>query len=311
MSFWDGATAGHATITNNGLLLFAGMSSAGTAGITNNGTLDFRDSASAAGATVTNAATGVIRAQYADVNIGSLAGGGSLTLGNRTVTIGARGTTTTFSGTISGSGGSLTKTGIGTLTLTAANSYSGTTTIAQGRLALAGTVTVGTGFTLDLANSGTSVFEITSPLYSPGTFDLVNGGGNVILGGVLSLVFTNGPYSNGTDVLQLFANSGSLTGAFSSVQVNGLADGQSVTFNAATGYVTIVPEPSGCVAAALGLSTLWLIRRRRQAWSTALPEGPGGSPGGGHEVRPPQNGTSSFPAAARASLGSMASPGPS
>ena len=324
LSIWDTATAGNATITNNGSIVFGGTSSAGFASITNNATLDFREAASAANATITNAATGLIKGQFADVFIGSLAGGGAVTLGDRTVTIGARGTSTTFSGTISGTGGSLVKTGTGTLTLSAANTYSGTTTIAGGRLAVSGsgsigtgglslgteglfdlaaftsgtyflpatgdlvgsgtlggsgktlavlgsfrpgnspgTVTVATGFTLDLANSGTSVFEITSPDYTAGSYDLVTGGGNVVLGGVLSLVFTNGPYANGTDVLRLFANTGILSGSFSSVQVTGLGAEQSVMFNSATGYLTLVPEPSTLALAGFGVVIAAALSRKK------------------------------------------------
>lgn len=327
LSIWDTATAGNATITNNGSIVFGGTSSAGSASITNNTTLDFREAASAANATITNAATGLIKGQFADVpvTIGSLAGGGALTLGNRSVTIGARGTSTTFSGTISGTGGSLVKTGAGTLTLSAANTYSGTTTIAGGRLALTnsgsigsgglslgtagvfdlggrtagtyslpatgnlvgsgtlvgsgktlavlgsflpgnspGTVTVASGFTLDLANSGTSLFEITSPLYTAGTFDLVDGAGSVIFGGVLNLAFSGGTYANGTDVLQLFANSGGRSGDFTSIVSTGLEAGQYATFNAASGFITVVPEPPSSLLALAGLVSSGCLAWRRR-----------------------------------------------
>lgn len=327
LSLWGQSTAGSATITNNASVFFSGTSSAGSASITNNANLQLRDASSAAGATITNATAGVITVQDATApSIGALSGGGSLTLGDRTVTIGARGTNTTFSGTISGTGGSLTKTGVGTLTLSAPNTYSGTTTIAGGRLALTnsgsigsgglslgtagvfdlggrtggtytlpasgdlvgsgtllgagktlavlgsfrpgnspGTVTVDTGFTLDLASSGTSLFEITSPAFTAGSYDLVDGGGNVVLGGVLSVVFTNGPYAEGTGVVRLFANVGTLTGSFSSVQASGLGAGQSATFDATTGYVTIVPEPAACISAAAGVMAAWVMRRWRAA----------------------------------------------
>ena len=134
-----------------------------------------------------------------------------------------------------------------------------------------GTVTVGTGFTLDLANSGTSVFEITSPLYTPGTFDLVNGGGSVIFGGILSLDFSGGSYAAGTNVLQLFANTGGFAGNFSSVVWGGLADGQSASFDASTGFISItgVPEPSTCAMALAGIAcggfSMWRRRKRADA----------------------------------------------
>jgi len=63
-----------------------------------------------------------------------------------------------------------------------------------------GTVTVDSGFTLDLSNSGTSVFEITDPAYTAGAFDLVSGDGSVVFGGILNLAFSGGSYADGTDV---------------------------------------------------------------------------------------------------------------
>ena len=41
-----------------------------------------------------------------------------------------------------------------------------------------------------------------------GTYDLVNGNGSLIFGGILNLAFSGGSYADGTDVLQLFANTG-------------------------------------------------------------------------------------------------------
>jgi T5SS/PEP-CTERM-associated repeat protein/autotransporter-associated beta strand protein len=128
-----------------------------------------------------------------------------------------------------------------------------------------GTVTLGSGLSLDLSSSGTSVFQITSPLYTAGSFDLVNGTGSVIFGGILSLDFSGGSYARGTNVVQIFANIGGFTGDFSSVVWTGLADGQTASFNAATGFITIVPEPSTCAMALAGLACggYSMFRRRR------------------------------------------------
>jgi T5SS/PEP-CTERM-associated repeat protein/autotransporter-associated beta strand protein len=130
-----------------------------------------------------------------------------------------------------------------------------------------GAVTVGTGFTLDLSQSGTSAFQITSPLYTPGTFDLVNGAGSVILGGILGLDFSGGTYANGTDVLQIFTNAGGRLGDFTSVVATGLGDGQYATFNPVTGSISVVPEPSTYAMALAGLAcggfSMW--RRRKRA----------------------------------------------
>jgi autotransporter-associated beta strand protein len=127
-----------------------------------------------------------------------------------------------------------------------------------------GTVTVDSGFTLDLSQSGTSVFEIADPSYTAGTFDLVSGSGSVILGGVLDLDFSGGTYADGADVLQLFATTGGLSGTFSAVNFTGLAAGQTATFNPATGFITVVPEPSTAAAAFAGLACGCFVLRRRR-----------------------------------------------
>jgi hypothetical protein len=130
----------------------------------------------------------------------------------------------------------------------------------------AGTITVGTGLSLDLSNSGSSVFEITSPAYTAGTYDLVNGDGSVVYGGILNLAFS-GSYADGTNVLQIFANTGGRSGNFSAVNATGLAPGQSATFNPATGFITVVPEPSTYAMALAGLacggSVVFRLRRAR------------------------------------------------
>jgi autotransporter-associated beta strand protein len=127
-----------------------------------------------------------------------------------------------------------------------------------------GTVTVSSGFALDLTNSGSSVFEITDPTFTAGTYDLVSGSGSVAFGGILNLAFSGGSYADGTDVLQLFANTGGWSGNFTAVHATGLAAGQSATFNPATGFITVVPEPSavvmGLTGLACGCSLCW--RRR-------------------------------------------------
>jgi autotransporter-associated beta strand protein len=70
-----------------------------------------------------------------DATLGALTGSRNLALGNAAITIGNNGTSTTYSGIMSGNG-SLAKTGSGTLTLAAANSYSGPTAVNGGTLAI-------------------------------------------------------------------------------------------------------------------------------------------------------------------------------
>ena len=100
-----------------------------------------------------------------------------------------------------------------------------------------------------------------------GTFDIVSGDGSVVFGGILDLAFSGGSYADGTDVLQIFANTGGHSGNFLAVNATGLAAVQSATFNPATGTISVVPEPSTYAMALTGLSCSGyaLFRRRKRA----------------------------------------------
>lgn len=68
--------------------------------------------------------------------LGALAGDGNFSIGSFTLAVGANDSNTTYSGIFSGSGGNLTKDGSGTLTLSGANTFSGTTQINAGKVDL-------------------------------------------------------------------------------------------------------------------------------------------------------------------------------
>lgn len=72
------------------------------------------------------------------VTIGSIEGNGIVLLGANNLSVGSNDRPTIFSGVLqdNGSGGSLTKLGSGTLTLTQANTYSGSTFVSGGTLAV-------------------------------------------------------------------------------------------------------------------------------------------------------------------------------
>ena len=254
----------------------------GTGSLTNNGTLVFNRSdastysgvLSGSGA-VTKQGTGILGLAGANSYAGvTTISAGTLALsGNGSVGTGGLNLGTT------GSPGVLDLLGLtaGTYSLPSSASLAGVGTISGNGKSLAvlgslapgnsaGTITVGSGLSLDLSNSGTSVFEITSPTFTAGTFDLVSGNGSVVFGGILNLAFSGGSYADGTDVLQIFATTGGRLGNFSAVNSTGLAAGQSATFNAATGFITVVPEPSTYAMALAGLACGgFVVFRRRRA----------------------------------------------
>jgi hypothetical protein len=152
--FSDNSTAGSATLIanggtgNGGLIQFISTSTGGTATVKvfGNGNLDIsQHSISSPG-----------------VTIGSLEGSGNVFLGGRNLTVGSNNLSTVFSGVIQnggiggGTGGSLTKVGTGTLTVSGANTYTGGTTVNAGRLFINNTTGSGTGSgSVTVSNSGT------------------------------------------------------------------------------------------------------------------------------------------------------------
>jgi autotransporter-associated beta strand protein len=274
--------SGATTVTNGVLQIGNGGTTGSIAGdVVNNATLIFnRSDASTYSGTING--TGAVTKQ----------GGGALTLAGANSYSGVTtisGGTLALSGTGSiGTGGlNLGTTGspgafdlaalaAGAYSLPATGNLAGVGTISGNGKSLTvlgafqpgnspGTVTVDTGFTLDLSNSGSSVFEITDPAYTAGTYDLVSGNGSMVFGGILNLAFSGASYADGTDVLQLFANTGGRSGNFSAVNATGLAVGQSATFNPATGFITVVPEPSTCAMALAGLAYGgWQMMRHRR-----------------------------------------------
>ena len=134
---WAGAVAGAGGLTKTGAGMLT-LSGAGTylgPTFVNAGTLQAGIvNAFAPGSAYTVAPGAVLDLNSFNQTIGSLAGGGSVTLGSATVSTGNDNTSTNFSGDISGVGGGLTKIGTGTFTLSGISTYSGTTNVAGGTL---------------------------------------------------------------------------------------------------------------------------------------------------------------------------------
>ncbi len=153
ITFFGHASAGEAFLTANGgsgggeggAIFFQGKTTGGTANLSvfGNGQLDLSEH----GPTL--------------LTMGSLQGDGLVFLGGSALGVGSNNTSTTFSGLIQdggvggGTGGSLSKVGSGTLTLSGANTYTGTTTVSGGTLKLINRTGSATGSGAVNVNSGT------------------------------------------------------------------------------------------------------------------------------------------------------------
>lgn len=232
--------------------------------------------------------------------IGSLAGGGvsggNVTLGSGTLTTGGDNTSTTFAGVMAGSGG-LIKNGVGTMTLTGANSYNGATTVNTGSLIINGStsttsiVSVASGATLGgrgTVGGNTTILGNISPGTSPGTLSFTNnltlssgatylfeGGDLAAVGQALTLtdnwtLALGTGFQEGGQVLLFtygsLAASPDLTPSFDTAGLGFTPSGPlSLTDNGSGSIflngISAIPEPSTALLAGLGL--LALLRRRR------------------------------------------------
>ncbi|MFM9968850.1 MAG: autotransporter domain-containing protein [Burkholderiales bacterium] len=260
----QGAITNNATVTfdqtTNGT--YAGvMSGTGALNKTGTGTVTLTGANTYTGAT--NITTGTLRAGAANVvgagggsavtvaagatldlnsnnqAIGSLAGGGNVTLGTATLTAGAANTSTTFFGVISGTGG-LSKAGTGVLTLSGANTYSGGTTVTAGTLtgtttSLQGAIANNAMVSFDQASTGTyaGVMSGTGTLAKAGSGNLILTSANTYTGattvnaGTLSV---NGSIASPVTVASggTLGGSGTINGVVSIVNGGVLAPGNSI-----------------------------------------------------------------------------------
>ncbi|MCX5516566.1 autotransporter outer membrane beta-barrel domain-containing protein [Kaistia algarum] len=205
LRFEGNSSAGEAQVQNDGVLFFVGTSQAASATINTTKLLGFQGTATAGDATIINSATGqiiffdeatggnaqIVNDGYFDIanttpgfanSVGSLAGSGEFHLGDHLLTIGSNDLSTEVSGVIDGVGGSLTKVGSGTLTLSGANLYTGPTEVDGGKLVVNGSllsaVTVNDGAALggngQVAGITANLGAIIAPGNSIGTLG-VNG----------------------------------------------------------------------------------------------------------------------------------------
>lgn len=202
-------TVSEGTLTVDGSLLDSGAFS-----IANGATMVLNGDLSNT-APVTIVAGGTLDLNDNDETLGSITGGGDITLGTATLTVGNT-STTTYNGTISETG-NLVKQGTGSLSLAAAQTYTGTTTVSAGTLIANGNlatslVTVQDGATFALESTLTSLgADVTvddgGTLYGTGTIDdaLTNNGTVTFLGdGAGDTLTVGGAYTQGaTGLLQV------------------------------------------------------------------------------------------------------------
>jgi len=233
--FLDQATAGQATLIANGgvggggSILFLGSSTGGTARVRvyGNGNLDI--------------------SQYGGtgVTIGSVEGTGNVFLGVKTLTVGSNHLSTTFAGVIQdggtggGAGGKFNKAGLGTLTLTGANTYTGATIVNGGTLvadtdvnatvlSVSSTLTVGGGAFQFKGNSGAQTQTLAGLAVNQGgsvvsvnnlgtstTLDL--GGITRSAGGTVDFSASNGSFGTDAVVKTSQANVNGILGAWATV----------------------------------------------------------------------------------------------
>ncbi|MFZ2540654.1 MAG: autotransporter-associated beta strand repeat-containing protein, partial [Gallionella sp.] len=194
----------------------------------------------------------------ANTSIGSLAGGGNVSLGAYTMTAGGDNISTIFSGVISGTGG-LIKVGTGTWTLSGANTYSGATTISAGTLSLGnasalGTsagINVSTGATLDL--NGITL-ATARPLTLNGTG--VGGTAGALTNSSLTAATYSGAITLGSDssivvgIGSTLSSTGTINGAFT---LNVLGGG-AVTLGGAIGNSVALAALTGAAGTALNIN---------------------------------------------------------
>jgi outer membrane autotransporter protein len=255
LSFGASATAASANIVNRGTLSFFASSTAGNATIItdNPGLTRIQDAASGGNARFVNNFGGTVdisKLSTSGTTAGSIEGAGSFFLGAKQFVVGGNNLSTEVSGVISdggifgGSGGSLVKTGTGTLILSGANTYTGGTTISAGTLQFGNGGTTGS-ISGNVIDNATLAFNRSDSFTYAGA---ISGTGVVRQNGTGTTILTNtNSYSGATTVnAGALEVDGSLTNSATTVNNGGtLAGSGSVRGVTVNNGGTLMPGPSG------------------------------------------------------------------
>ena len=245
--FGNGGANGLITgnVTNNGAVAVNLSSSATYAGVISGGGTFEKLGSNTLSLSGTNTYSGGTTISAGTLNIGAAGTTGSITgnIVNNSILAFNRSNSFTFSNLISGTG-SVDKRGAGTVTLTAANTYTGGTSVSQGtlrlgssnRLASTGSLFVFAGATFDLAGFSQTVGAFSGP----GTAAI--GAGSLIAGNELDRTFQgsltgSGSFiKQGTGSLTMSGNSAAYTGTTTVnnglLAVNGNLSNSNTTVNA-------------------------------------------------------------------------------
>jgi len=159
-------------------------------------------------------------------------------------------------GEIIGGAGSIQKTGAGTLTLNAANTYTGATTVTAGTLkgtgSLAGPLTVAAAGTVAPGNSAGTLTAGSTTLNGSYACEIngstadrltVNGNLTIAASGASIAFATLAPPSQASYVIASYT--GTFNGNIANLTITGLPSGYSVTHNTGTKQLLLVGTPSG------------------------------------------------------------------
>lgn len=228
----------------------------GTLAVSGSGALPTGTAVDIQGATGTLNISGLTASSLTIGSLTSIANS-SVVLGSKNLIVG-NASSTAAAGIISGEGGSLTKNGLGTLTLSGANTFTGGVLVNNGTLATSTTGTFGSG-DVTVADGARLTFGNNSSLFDTGTLFFDKDSASSII----SLSFSGAEtFSKIQDtVSSTFLDSGTYTAddlnTFFSTSV--FTGAGSITLSA-------IPEPGASAAiAGLGILGFAALRRRRRA----------------------------------------------